>query len=140
MRVTKLRSTKQMGRPPIGERAMTAAEKQRRYRERKFGNRPPVTKPSAAAAANLEARIRQLEAGLVHERTRIKMLEAGLQAARRAERQRVESPKASKPLLPPDEARDRRIKALTTQVRNLRTELRLAKNYFDEEIAKTGGM
>jgi hypothetical protein len=34
-----------MGRPPLGKVAMTPAEKQRRYRERKFGNRPPVAKP-----------------------------------------------------------------------------------------------
>jgi hypothetical protein len=33
-----------MGRPPIGERALTAAEKMRRYRARKFGNKPPVTR------------------------------------------------------------------------------------------------
>jgi hypothetical protein len=166
-----------MGRPPIGERAMTPAEKQRRYRARKFGNKPPT--PAVAAEAHIReleehirkmtasfdaysremsarfskladeteqraledtARIRALEAQLVRERTRIKMLEGGLQAARRAERQRVESPKASKPPLPPDEARDRRIKALTTQNRNLRAELRHAKNYFDEEMAKKGGM
>src|SRR5262245_31592040 len=52
-----------MGRPPIGARAMTPAEKQRRYRERKFGNKPRVTKSPAAVAA-LEARIRELEAEL----------------------------------------------------------------------------
>ena len=33
-----------MGRPPIGERAMTAAEKQHRYRERKFGKRRAAQK------------------------------------------------------------------------------------------------
>jgi len=38
-----------MGRPPIGKRAMTAAEKQRRYRARKFGNKPRVTKSALAA-------------------------------------------------------------------------------------------
>jgi hypothetical protein len=48
-----------MGRPPIGERALTAAEKQRRYRERKFGKR---NKPSAALVERLQARIRELEA------------------------------------------------------------------------------
>jgi hypothetical protein len=56
-----------MGRPPLGERAMTPAEKQRRYRERKFGNKPAVTKASAATA-KLEARIRELEAELARER------------------------------------------------------------------------
>ena len=32
-----------MGRPPFGERAMTAAEKQARYRAKKFGNSVSVT-------------------------------------------------------------------------------------------------
>jgi hypothetical protein len=54
-----------MGRPPIGARALTPAEKQRRYRERraaKFGNKGTVTKPTAAAAvAKLEARVRKLQ-------------------------------------------------------------------------------
>jgi len=59
-----------MGRPPIGERAMTAAEKMRRYRARKFGNRPPVTKLTAAAAERLAARIRELEAELARERAK----------------------------------------------------------------------
>jgi hypothetical protein len=62
-----------MGRPPIGEWAMTPAEKKRRYRARKFGNKRPFTKSHAAVAAR-DARIRELEAQLVHERTRIKML------------------------------------------------------------------
>jgi hypothetical protein len=36
-----------MGRPPIGAKAMTAAEKQRRYRARKAGDKLAVTKPGA---------------------------------------------------------------------------------------------
>jgi len=51
-----------MGRPPIGERAMSAAEKQRRYRARKFGNKGAVTKTLPPAVAELEARVRELEA------------------------------------------------------------------------------
>jgi hypothetical protein len=47
-----------MGRPPLGKRAMTAAEKQKRYRAKTFGNSAPVTKPQ------LKARIAQLEAEL----------------------------------------------------------------------------
>jgi hypothetical protein len=35
-----------MGRRPIGARAMTPAEKMRRYRARKYGNKPRVTKSS----------------------------------------------------------------------------------------------
>jgi hypothetical protein len=53
-----------MGRPPIGKVAMTSTERVHRHRERKFGNKPPVTK-SPAAVAKLEARIRELEAKLV---------------------------------------------------------------------------
>jgi hypothetical protein len=59
-----------MGRPPIGERALTAAEKMRRYRARKFGNKPPVTKSSAtnAAVASLQTRLREVETELARER------------------------------------------------------------------------
>ena len=39
---------------------MTPAEKQRRYRERKFGNKPPVTKVSAARIAQLEDQIERM--------------------------------------------------------------------------------
>jgi hypothetical protein len=38
-----------MGRPPIGERAMIAAEKQRRYCERKAASKPVTESPPAAA-------------------------------------------------------------------------------------------
>jgi hypothetical protein len=55
-----------VGRPSIGERAMTPAEKQRAYRERKFGNKPHVTKSADDGA--LAARVRQLEAELARER------------------------------------------------------------------------
>jgi hypothetical protein len=48
-----------MGRPPIGARALTAAEKQRRYRERKFGK---SNKPTAALVTRLQAHICKLEA------------------------------------------------------------------------------
>jgi hypothetical protein len=46
---------------------MTPAEKQRRYRERKFGNKPLVTKASTAKGAQA-ARITELEAELARER------------------------------------------------------------------------
>ena len=47
-----------MGRPPLGERAMTAAEKQRRYRARSWVTarplltRPPIIRGSKPASAN----------------------------------------------------------------------------------------
>jgi hypothetical protein len=65
-----------VGRPPIGARAMTAAEKQRRYRERKFGNKPPVTKPSAADGA----RVSVLEAEAAALRDQIITLKMELEA------------------------------------------------------------
>jgi len=46
---------------------MTAAEKMRRYRARKFGNKP-VTKSPAATVAQLETRIRELEVELARAR------------------------------------------------------------------------
>ena len=68
--VTAIPITKQrahMGRPPIGKRAMTAAERQRR-RRRLFRDARPVTKQERAtraaiarATAPLQARIRELE-------------------------------------------------------------------------------
>jgi len=48
-----------MGRPPIGKRAMTGAERMRRHRERKFGKKD---KPAARTTALLQARILELEA------------------------------------------------------------------------------
>jgi hypothetical protein len=141
-----------MGRPPIGERAMTAAEKMRRYRARKFGNKPPVTKSTAtqidpaatrqridSAIAPLEARVRELEAELARERGRAKMLEEGLKLAQRQARA-ASPPKAAKPPLPPDEARDRRIKALTTENQNLKAKLRYMADRYNDGLATAGGM
>jgi hypothetical protein len=65
-----------MGRPPLGERAMTPAEKMRRYRARKFGNRPPITKAALAGVAEmLAARIRELLQQLTQAHKRIAGLE-----------------------------------------------------------------
>src|SRR5262245_33940433 len=77
-----------MGRPPIGERAMTPAEKMRRYRERKFGNRSAVTKPTAKVVAAQAARTRELEAELeretvAHVKT-LAMLEQAAETAQKA--------------------------------------------------------
>lgn len=53
-----------MGRPPIGARALTAAEKMRRYRARKataaFGNDASVTKPAGGGTAALAQTEREL--------------------------------------------------------------------------------
>lgn len=56
-----------MGRPPIGERAMTAAEKMRRYRERK-PKQPPKPSAQAEPDAALRARIAELERELAEVR------------------------------------------------------------------------
>ena len=53
-----------MGRPPIGKRAMTATERQRRWRAKSRANKP-APKPAASvgtASRSLQARVRQLEA------------------------------------------------------------------------------
>jgi hypothetical protein len=41
----------------MGERALTAAEKQRRYRARKFGNSAPVTKPDGVTKPSADVTI-----------------------------------------------------------------------------------
>jgi hypothetical protein len=64
-----------MGRPPIGERPLTAAEKMRRYRARKFGNKP-ATK---FLPANAAARVRELERERDHYKARVDELEAASQ-------------------------------------------------------------
>jgi hypothetical protein len=52
-----------MGRKPIGEVAMTAAERQRRRRQ-KLGTGGPKLHISQARFAALEAKVRELEAAL----------------------------------------------------------------------------
>src|SRR5262245_13761875 len=52
------------GRPPIGERAMTATERVRRFRSKQRQGKPETkyeTKPDAAVVAKLKARVRELE-------------------------------------------------------------------------------
>ena len=52
-----------MGRPPIGKRAMTATERQRRWRLKSRANKPaPKPAASVKTVARLQARVRQLEA------------------------------------------------------------------------------
>jgi cell division septum initiation protein DivIVA len=49
-------------------------------------------------------------------------------------------PKAEKAPLPPDEVRERRIKALTTQVRNLKQLVSMHEQHYAEAVAKVGGL
>ena len=171
-----------MGRRPIGERAMTAAEKQRRYRERHSQPKPAQVdgeverlraenadlraklagalerKPAVddGEVEHLKARIAELEVKLARKpadhaeveqlKARIKALEAYEIAVLKGEarlafkRYEPAKPKAEKPPLPPDEVRDRRIKALTTEVRNLKAQLRASAQHYAEAIEKAGGM
>src|SRR5262245_47133827 len=96
-------------------------------RRRRAEQRAPQVKPGATLAdaelvveiARLKDEIARLKAELASERGHRKMLEERLKLAQR--QQRAGAPKAAKPSLPPDEVRERKIKALTTQVQNLRT-------------------
>jgi hypothetical protein len=109
-----------MGRRPIGKRAMSGAERIRRWREKH--PKKPTPEKGGIAAALLRARVHELEGELELERQRRKEAEDRLLTQTmdfRAELARRQS-RAARPPLPPDEARDRRIRALTTQVRNLR--------------------
>src|SRR5258708_4879374 len=52
-----------MGRSPIGKRAMTATERQRRWRAKSRANKPAPKPPaSARTVAQLQTRVRELEA------------------------------------------------------------------------------
>ena len=131
-----------MGRPPIGQTAMTDAERMRRYRL-KHGKASPVTKPvtklshdalaealTKANAARIQEMARKI--GLQIEEhaaatARIKELEAAL-AAKPASK----PAKAAKPALPPDEVRERHIKSLKTRIRNLEE--------LVVDVARVGGM
>ncbi len=130
-----------MGRPPIGKTAMTGAERVRRWRHLHAADQPvtKVTKLEPAAVARCAALERELAAAQV----RIRELNHAMLAQAEAfheEWKRRTSGKAEKPALPPDEIRDRRIKALTTQVANLKLELRYTRAHSDEAIAKAGGL
>jgi hypothetical protein len=64
-----------MGRPPIGKRAMSGAERMRRHRD-KVSPRRPGMKPAVALRARLQARIRQLEIENAVLRTKLEKLHA----------------------------------------------------------------
>jgi hypothetical protein len=70
-------------------------------------------------------------AKLTHE------MQAQARSLRAEASRRAAKPKAEKPPLPQDEARDRRIKALTTEVRDLKAQLRHMQEHY---AARTGVM
>src|SRR5262245_49504173 len=94
-----------MGRPPLGERAMTPAEKQRRYRERKFG---AVTKPAAKTVKRLEARVRELEAQLAALATETEELIAAAERLRRSKDELRDASRARVHELETELARERK--------------------------------
>ena len=91
----------------------TNAERQRRY----------IAKLKAAAAQPQPVTNGKLDEELAQAKQEISALKAELAdtvGARFAPKQRAAKPKAEKPPLPPDEARDKKIKALTTENKNLK--------------------
>ena len=161
-----------VGRPPIGKRAMTGAERVRRYRLLHATDKPvtkpaaTVTKQASTAALARITELEQLNAALVtelaHAKARIAELEARgkqpppgpppfphprtpeewaalrlrVKQERKAERAAKQAAKPVKPPLPPDEERDRKIKTLTTRVRNVTAELRHFKQYHEREMTE----
>jgi hypothetical protein len=119
-----------MGRRPIGEVAMTGAERTRLYRL-KHGTAKP--KP---AAATIDALREELQEAKAHIQQMALDAAAQAQAFRDEARRRAAQPKPERPPLPPDELRDRRIKALTTENRNLRAKLRDREQRYQ----RVGGM
>jgi hypothetical protein len=124
-----------MPRKPIGNAAMTGAERLRRWRERKRAERGPTAEtagPSSQALAEAQKRILDLE----DENAALR----GALAFEFKQRAATAKPKAEKPALPPDEVRERRIKALTTEVQNLRAKLRHMNKFYEEESSRKGVM
>jgi hypothetical protein len=132
-----------MGRPPIGKTAMTGAERTRRYRAR-FRDSKPVTKPAGPDHDALVQELAQTKAALAQAKARIS--DMGMEVAAQAQAFRDEvkrraakaKPKAEKPPLPPDEERDRKIKAQATEIRNLKARVRHMQEWT--ETAKGSGM
>jgi chromosome segregation ATPase len=124
------------GRPPLGARAMSAAEKQRRYRERKakeLGNDGAVTKSGTADTAKLEARIRRLEAELVRETAAHEKTRAELQnAIRLAKEIHVAHVRELEAELKREQAAKAGSDALTASVAELEAELARARDERDQ--------
>jgi hypothetical protein len=101
-----------------------AAERTRRYRER-FRHDEPVTKPKAdnAAVDALQKEVTALKARILDLEDANAALRGAL-AHERKQHAAAAKPKAEKPPLPPDEARERIIKGHRTRVRNLEAKMR----------------
>lgn len=130
-----------MGRKPVGEIAMSGAERMRRLREKRGTDKPKPDKTAAAAPlqariAELEARLAERDAELAQAKARINERLASRFGGKRAEAK----PKPEKPPLPPDEERDRIIKGLRTRVRHLMSEVHHMRAHAEDVQSKTGGI
>jgi hypothetical protein len=118
---------------------LSNAERQRRYIARLKAAKAEPGKDALAEVAALRERLAAAKA---------RMQEMGLEMAAQAQGFRDEvkrraanaKPKAAKPPLPPDEARDRRIKALTTEVRTLKAHILHMVEHQAARDAMTGGL
>jgi hypothetical protein len=141
--------------------ALSNAEKQKRWRDKRNAlvreamklrerhgggaqHGAPLRNELAAGGLAGDREIAALRQELAQAKARIRELTleraAQAQASRDEMRRRPAKPKAEKPPLPPDEERDRRIKALTTENRNLRGKVRHLEQHFEDGIAHAGGM
>jgi hypothetical protein len=121
-----------MGRPPIGDVAMTGAERVRRHRL-KHGLVTNVTKPD-------DDRIRVLEAELERERAEIAALKAELERERERHEAEAKAAPAKAATLPPSEA-ERTIKRLRERNRSANAEIRHLRDWSKKTgISEKGGM
>jgi hypothetical protein len=117
-----------MGRRPIGQQAMTDAERMRRYR----ANRRAAEPAAEPEPDRRDAEITELRKRLADVEAHRDRLFAERLSIRFGPKPRAAKPKVEKPPLPPDEVRDKKIEALQTQVRNLRGNLRAVSDALDE--------
>jgi chromosome segregation ATPase len=132
-----------MGRPPLGDAAMTSAERVRRWRERhgnlcnETRNEKPCNETSNETIATLEARIRELEELLALPAkdvwVRLKNAVSALRAAKNARKKEAReelreelealNAKIDRFQSDPEGARAKEIEALRKQLKAARTEI-----------------
>jgi predicted RNase H-like nuclease (RuvC/YqgF family) len=131
-----------MGRPPIGETAMTSAERVRRYRLKHAPVTKPVTKlngTNGGALANelaqAEARISALEGQLA--RAAAEIAELNVQSTK--ERKRREAAEAKAAAMPRTEAeRDTEAERVMKRLRQQLKEARSMRRHLEDWCKKSG--